>query len=126
MRNPLPVLSNGLFKERRAEWLRFSCHLAGFPKRRDGGGGRLACQSRACSKSCSVWLQTALFCVLPRTYLLYAPLRYSKITIFAHTYRFLIQAPDAFEKAWSGKIYSKGKRRVCSSLNARTLNKVPI
>ncbi|KAB2697708.1 hypothetical protein FGI60_14950 [Brucella haematophila] len=47
---------------------------------------------RACSKSRPVWLQMAIFFIPVLTYLEYAPLRYSKITIFAHTCRFLIQA----------------------------------
>ncbi|TNV09835.1 hypothetical protein FIC94_21125 [Ochrobactrum teleogrylli] len=47
---------------------------------------------RACSKSRPVWLQMAIFSIPVLTYLEYAPLRYSKITIFAHTGRFLSQA----------------------------------
>ncbi len=50
---------------------------------------------RACSKRRPVWLQMVILFIPVLTYLEYAPLRYSKITIFAHTCRFLIQALSA-------------------------------
>src|SRR5690606_37838705 len=56
---------------------------------------------RACSKSRPVWLQMAIFCVPVLTYFEYAPLRYSKITIFAHTCRFLIQALNSKRRSRS-------------------------